>query len=775
MKISNCYMKRKNGLLLSHAAKGCLAALVAVLIGVSWGTNISQAQQPDYEGQGEQVLTRGPVHEAFAGIVTYTPEPGVVVTKLPPEPIEELPPDERPEGDNVAWIPGYWAWDDERNDFLWVSGTWRALPPGRQWIAGYWARTSQGNQWTSGYWADAAAQETTYLPPPPPTVEAGPNIIAPSPDYIWIPGCWIWYNGHYAWRPGYWVLGRSDWDWYPSHYVWTPRGCVFVDGFWDYSVARRGVLCAPVYFENHYYARHGYFYSPRIVIDLGVFTDHLFLRPRYCHYYFGDYYAPSYRQSGFYASFSFHFGHRGYDPIYSHERWRHRRDRDWERRVESSYHHRRDNENARPLRTYAAQRSIEGRTESRENHASLAAPIEQIVKRENSPMRFQSVPKEERQLLAQRTQEVQKSREQRRTIESTSVSTTRQPGATIEPAKVKLPRSPIVAKSVNQLGRNEAPPKVQPAPKPNPEFQRKSETSGRESVSRSIPKTQSRQLEAERKTTIPNRTENAPSPTQTVPGRSETAPGRIERTPSKSETAPGRSQTVPGRTAPASRERQVQPQPQPRAPHPEPKIQEQLRRIPNTTERTIPPQSQRQPEIQRQPETQQRANEAAVRGQEEVRKVGEAETKTRQEESKQRVKEVGRATQVESQQRANEAAARSQEQARSAREPETKARESQQRVNQVERATQESQQRANAAKSQEQARSVRETAPRVPQELQRSPKEMERSARPVAPPRSYAPAPSVRGNSSIRPNQSQPVPEQRRPETLKPQKEKDKR
>lgn len=33
-----------------------------------------------------------------------------------------LPPDQKPEGDDVAWIPGYWAWDDERNDFLWVSG-----------------------------------------------------------------------------------------------------------------------------------------------------------------------------------------------------------------------------------------------------------------------------------------------------------------------------------------------------------------------------------------------------------------------------------------------------------------------------------------------------------------------------------------------------------------------------------------------------------------------------------------------------------------------------
>jgi hypothetical protein len=128
---------------------------------------ICRAQPSDNDVPGEQVLTRGPVHEAFAGVITFNPQPGVVVTKAPPDVLEEMPPEEKPEGDNVTWIPGYWAWDDERSDFLWVSGTWRALPPGREWMAGYWGKTTQGYQWTSGYWADATARETAYLPPPP--------------------------------------------------------------------------------------------------------------------------------------------------------------------------------------------------------------------------------------------------------------------------------------------------------------------------------------------------------------------------------------------------------------------------------------------------------------------------------------------------------------------------------------------------------------------------------------------------------------------------------
>jgi WXXGXW repeat (2 copies) len=531
MKASKIFSNRSKAISAHRASNACAAAVLAVLIGLSWSLAISRAQQPGNDVAGAQVLTRGPVHEAFAGMVTFNPEPGIVVTKSPPAVIEEMPPEERPEGDNVTWIPGYWAWDDERSDFLWVSGTWRALPPGRQWMAGYWGQTSQGYQWTSGYWADASTQETTYLPPPPATVEAGPNIPAPSLDYGWSPGCWMWYQGRYAWRPGYWAQGRADWDWCPAHYVWTPRGCIFVGGFWDYPVARRGVLFAPVYFDAGVYARRGYFYSPRIVIDLDVFSAYLFLRPRYQHYYFGDYYAASYVQGGFYASFSFQSSRYGYDPIYSHQRWEHRRDREWEHRVATSYEYRRDHETARPPRTWADQRRINpGTTEFRQNRVVVATSIHQLATRRDGPVRFQPVAKAERQQLAQRGQEVQKSREQRRTLEARPVTTTaRTSGAVVEPTKAKLTRSPIVAKPVSQLGRNQAPPKAQQAPKPDPKFQPKAETRTRPrseppvrqpAVDRSNPKPEPRRLEPEKR---PARDEVSARETK-LPVRSEAAP-----------------------------------------------------------------------------------------------------------------------------------------------------------------------------------------------------------------------------------------------------------
>jgi hypothetical protein len=335
-----------------------LAAMIA--LGAILGCDGAGAGPPFSEDAvpGISVLTRGPVHEAFAGTVTFDPQPGIIVAAAPPADIEELPPEQKPEGANVAWIPGYWAWDDDSRNFLWVSGIWRALPPGRQWLPGYWGAAGHGAQWTSGYWADARLTEVEYLPEPPESVEAGPNIAAPSADYVWLPGSWVWQQNRYAWRPGFWFEVQPNWVWVPAHYLWSPIGYVYVDGYWDYEINRRGVLFAPVSFHLSVHSRRGFSYTPTTVIDLGVFVNHLFLRPNYGHYYFGDYYGANYATVGFYSWSSFHSGRRGYDPIYVHQRWNHRQDRDWEQRVHSDFQHRRDHEDARPPRTFQAQQDL---------------------------------------------------------------------------------------------------------------------------------------------------------------------------------------------------------------------------------------------------------------------------------------------------------------------------------------------------------------------------------------------------------------------------------
>ena len=349
--------------------------LIAALLGtaVAWGQVGGVPRVRTQTEDGIEVLTRGPVHEAFAETVTFDPEPGIVTPKAPPEAIEELPPEERPEGVNVAWIPGYWAWDDERIDFLWVSGVWRALPPGRQWVPGYWGRAGRGAQWTSGYWADREATEVEYLPEPPATVEVGPNVPAPSVDHLWLPGCWLWQQNRYAWRPGYWTAGQPNWVWIPAHYVWTPRGYLFVDGYYDYTVARRGVLFAPVYFRSNVYSQRGFSYSPVTVINPTVFSSHLFLRSSYGHYYFGDYYGSNYSSSGFSPWFSFFSRRSGYDPFYAQQHWQHRSDDQWNRQVHADFTHRRDHAEARPPRTFAAQQQQRG------ENGSQAQNMESVI------------------------------------------------------------------------------------------------------------------------------------------------------------------------------------------------------------------------------------------------------------------------------------------------------------------------------------------------------------------------------------------------------------
>ena len=427
----------------------------------AWG---AQLGAPPAADEGMQVLTRGPVHEAFAGAVTFDPEAGLLVRERPPEPIEELPPDQRLEGDNVTWIPGYWAWDDERSDFLWVSGVWRNLPPGRQWVPGYWGRSDTDYQWISGYWADAQVSEIEYLPEPPATVEVGPSTAAPSADQTWLPGSWVWQENRYAWRPGFWSAVQPNWLWTPAHYTYTPRGYVFVDGYWDYPVARRGMLFAPVYFSSRSYAQRGFSYSPRTVINLGAFVDHLFMRPRYQHYYFGDYYAANYHDAGYFPSYSVNSSRYGYNPIFAHERWRHRQDSAWEQRVAATYQHRQDHAEARPPRIWTSQGAsgIGGVASAVQN--LIGTSLDQASRSRDSSWRFQAVDQAERERLSQHGREIQRFRDQRQQWETEAATAATDPVRRGKPARVKLPTSPIAAKPTVRPDRDSTPPKTHAAP-----------------------------------------------------------------------------------------------------------------------------------------------------------------------------------------------------------------------------------------------------------------------------------------------------------------------
>jgi hypothetical protein len=380
---------------------------IALLAAVSLGCFRPAAAQPDTEPpavpaeEQPEVLSRGPVHEAFAVPVTMHLQEGLVVPQPPPPDIEEVPSGEKPQGQQFVWIPGYWFRDTDRNDYIWISGCWRAAPPERSWMPGYWAEVPGGWQWISGFWAPAGLQQLEYLPVPPTIERIDPAGRQPSPDTIWVPPCMYWSNGRYVRRAGYWLKAQPNWVWVPSRYVITPRGCLFADGYWDYAMDRRGVLFAPVYFPAPVHRRVAVSYSPGIVINISLLRNSLFVYPRFCHYYFGDYYDTVYLSRGIYPWFESRRYRTWYDPVYEHDRWRHHRsDPHWEQRRRDDYRRRCDDRNLRPAHTFREQESrLAGTPERQRGTSRVVQPIDRAIASRKLPMKFERINTDTRQKL----------------------------------------------------------------------------------------------------------------------------------------------------------------------------------------------------------------------------------------------------------------------------------------------------------------------------------------------------------------------------------------
>jgi hypothetical protein len=305
------------------------------------------------------VLSRGPVHEAYAQPFAADATPTPPAPKAPPPPIAEMPPDNKPDGPNVQWVSGYWSYDDERRDFIWVSGFWRAPPPGREWHDGQWVQDANGYRWVHGYWdgTDPGRAAQTLVQPPPDSLEQGASSPAPDENSIYVPGGWVASGAGYNWRPGYWTAGSDDWVWCPDQYYWTPTGYCYVSGYWDYPVAYRGELYAPVAFDTAVYATPGFTYSPGFVVGYGGLLHSLFVRPGYGSYYFGDYYSRNYRSAGYYPWFSYGTSHRRYDPLWTYHNWYYPRHgyTNWSNQYHRSYNARVGGAAPRPPWTFVQQ------------------------------------------------------------------------------------------------------------------------------------------------------------------------------------------------------------------------------------------------------------------------------------------------------------------------------------------------------------------------------------------------------------------------------------
>lgn len=67
-------------------------------------------------------------------------------------------------GSGYLWVPGYWGWSPDYDDYYWVPGTWLLPPqPGLLWTPGYWAFSGGVYGWYPGFWAPTVARPRILL------------------------------------------------------------------------------------------------------------------------------------------------------------------------------------------------------------------------------------------------------------------------------------------------------------------------------------------------------------------------------------------------------------------------------------------------------------------------------------------------------------------------------------------------------------------------------------------------------------------------------------
>ena len=147
-------------------------------------------------------------------------------------------------------------------------------------------------------------QELEYLPAPPTVAsdEFAPPGPPPSPEVLWVPPCWYWRGGRTCAGRATGSKGNRGGSGCRLAMCGV-RGNVFVAGHWDYTLERRGVFFCWFIFRVMPGGTARFAYTPGIVLDIGVLQINLFIYPRYCHYYFGDYYDDSYVRIGIFPWF----------------------------------------------------------------------------------------------------------------------------------------------------------------------------------------------------------------------------------------------------------------------------------------------------------------------------------------------------------------------------------------------------------------------------------------------------------------------------------------
>ncbi len=224
--------------------------------------------------QDFEPIDGGPIHEAYITRVTGTyvldgipsPPPQAILERIPLNQVQGL-----------TWLPGYWQWDAERNDFIWVGGVWRQPPPGHHWVPGEWKLLDQGAVWVRGFWSGKSANVAQHIALAPPDQPDEAPEAPPSKDYFWAPGYFEYEESthSYSWLEGQWQPLDPNWILVPAHYVWRTEGWRLVPSFWDWPLEQRGVVYASLFIRPE--ERIGFEYLPWLVVDPWDCVQRLYL------------------------------------------------------------------------------------------------------------------------------------------------------------------------------------------------------------------------------------------------------------------------------------------------------------------------------------------------------------------------------------------------------------------------------------------------------------------------------------------------------------------
>lgn len=160
---------------------------------------------------------------------------------VPPPPQHE----ERPAspGDNVDWLPGYWKFHAELEDFVWVGGTFVVRePPAAEQETSELADASGVTNVDVDVEAETAATVATVTlePKVPPRPAPRKETIPPAPKVagaLWIPGYWELKANAWHWVGGRWQLPSKRGARFRAPSVEVRAGVkVYVPGGWSFSI-----------------------------------------------------------------------------------------------------------------------------------------------------------------------------------------------------------------------------------------------------------------------------------------------------------------------------------------------------------------------------------------------------------------------------------------------------------------------------------------------------------------------------------------------------------